>query len=158
MHKRFPEPKVAWRVAIESGYTVTVQAIYYTVMLFMFFALIYDFGGAGYVATVGNEAARLAAQDAAKHIDQQAFLNTQEVRLSNDALQRAQQLVNSATAGNVQITSITINHLATRDVIAVYGTAKANMPVLGSLFGMPPIYFPIAAFAEPAYGINQEGQ
>src|SRR5512133_3804891 len=65
------------RVRVESGYTVTIQAIYYTVLLFIFFALIFDFGNAGYVATVGTEAARLAAQDAAKNIDQQAFIDNQ---------------------------------------------------------------------------------
>ncbi len=158
MNSHFLAKVKLWRCRAESGYTVTVQAIYYTIMLFMFFALIYDFGGAGYVATVGTEAARLAAQDAAKHIDQQAFIDSQEVRLSPDAVARAQQLVNSATAGNVQVTSVTINSLSARDVIAVYATARAPMPVLGSLFGIQPIIFPIAAFAEPAYGINQEGQ
>jgi hypothetical protein len=143
---------------VESGYTVTVQAIYYTMLLFMFFALIFDFGNAGYVATVATNSARLAAQDAAKNVDQEAFINDQEIRLSPDALTRAQELVSSATKGQVTVTEVTINHLATRDVIAVYASATAQMPVLGSLFGLGAITFPIQAFAEPAYGIDQEGQ
>ena len=142
----------------ESGYTVTVQAIYYTVLLFIFFALIFDFGNAGYVATVATNAARLAAQDAAKNVDQEAFINNQEVRLSADALARAQELVSDSTNGQVSVTSVAINHLSTRDVIAVYASATAAMPVLGSLFGIGSISFPVQAFAEPAYGIDQEGQ
>jgi hypothetical protein len=157
--------KKMWRRTIqrygrkaESGYTVTVQAIYYTVLLFMFFALIYDFGNAGYVATTATNAARLAAQDAAKNIDRDAFINNQEVRLSADALTRAQELVGDSTNGQVSVTSVTINHLSTRDVIGVYASATAAMPVLGSLFGIGSVTFPIQAFAEPAYGIDQEGQ
>lgn len=142
----------------ESGYTVTVQAIYYTVLLFIFFALIFDFGNAGYVATVATNAARLAAQDAAKNVDQEAFINYQEVRLSADALARAQELVGDSTKGQVIVNSVAINHLSTRDVIAVYASATAAMPVLGSLFGIGSITFPVQAFAEPAYGIDQEGQ
>ena len=64
----------------ESGYTVTVQAIYYVFVLYLFFALIYDFGQAGYVFTVASNAARMAAQDAAKNIDEDIFVIDQEVR------------------------------------------------------------------------------
>jgi hypothetical protein len=148
----------SWRNRAESGFTTTVQAIYYTVLLFLFFAYIFDFGGAGYIATVGTEAARLAAQDAAKNIDRQAFLDNQEIRLSPDAKARAEELVGSATAGSVAVVDVRVNSQATRDVIAVYATARADMPILGSLIGLGPITFPIEAFAEPAYGINEPGQ
>jgi hypothetical protein len=147
-----------WRVKAEAGFTVSVQIIYYTVILFVFFALIFDFGNAGYVATVATNSARLAAQDAAKNIDPDAFINNQEVRLSPDALTQAQTLVDDATDGRVKVTGVTVNRLDARDVIAVYASATAAMPVLGSLFGIGSITFPVQAFAEPAYGINQEGQ
>ena len=139
----------------ESGYTVTIQAIYYTVLLFIFFALIYDFGNVGYIATVATNASRLAAQDAAKNIDQQAFIEDQEVILSSDATDRAQQLVSSATEGKVQVTQVTL--LEGGRYIAVYASATAQMPVLGSLFGLWSVTFPVQAFAEPAYGIGNYG-
>ena len=62
--------------------------------------------------------------------------------------------------GKVTVTSVRVNPIDERgvDVIAVYATATANMPVLGSLFGLGSITFPIQAFAEPAYGIDEEGQ
>ena len=142
----------------ESGFDVTIQAIYYILLLFIFFALIFDFGSAGFAATSGNEAMRMAAQDAAKNIDEMAFLNDQEVRLNNDALDRAQDLVTGMTDGNVTVTSVSISRLNTRDVIVVQGTAAADLPVLGSLFGMAPLSIQVEAYAEPAYGISQEGQ
>jgi hypothetical protein len=147
-----------WRVKAEAGFTVSIQIIYYTVILFVFFALIYDFGNAGYVATIATNSARLAAQDAAKNIDPDAFINNQEVRLGPDALVQAQTMVADATGGRVKVTDIAVNRLDARDVIAVYASATAEMPVLGSLFGIGSITFPVQAFAEPAYGINQEGQ
>jgi hypothetical protein len=142
----------------ESGYTVLVQGIYYSVLLFVFLGLIYDIGNAGYVATIANNAARLAAQDAAKNIDMDAFLNEQEIRLSPDALERAQTLVNGMAGGGVHINSVSISQLAARDVIVVNASAVARMPILGSLFGLGSVNVPVAAYAEPAYGISQEGQ
>ena len=147
-----------WRRKAESGFDVTIQSIYYILLLFIFFALIFDFGSAGFIATSGNEAMRMAAQDAAKNIDVQAFLDNQEVRLTNDALARAQDLVNGMTGGKVTVTGVSISRLNRRDVIVVQGTAMADMPVLGSLFGLPALPLQVEAYAEPAYGISEEGQ
>jgi hypothetical protein len=142
----------------ESGFTVTIQAIYYVLLLFFFFALIFDLGGAGYVYSISSNAVRMAAQDAAKNIDEQAFLTNQEVRLSNDALARAQALVSGMTGGHATITSLTINHQLVRDVIVVRANATASLPVLGSLCGLESVTIPVEGYAEPAYGISREGQ
>lgn len=160
MNSKQSEIAKRWRVKAEAGFTVTVQIIYYTVILFVFFALIFDFGNAGYVATVATNSARLAAQDAAKNIDPDAFISNQEVLLSPDALIQAQMLVDDATDGKVKVTEVTKKYIEARgvEVIAVYASATAEMPVLGSLFGIGSITFPVQAFAEPAYGIDQEGQ
>jgi hypothetical protein len=142
----------------ESGFSVTIQAIYYVYLLFFFFALVYDFGNVGYVQTIATNAARVAAQDAAKEIDVQTFLDTQEVRLSADALDRAQGVVDGMTAGQVTINSIAVNNLKFRDVIVVRGTATAQMPIIGSIFGINNVQIPVEGFAEPAFGISFEGQ
>lgn len=143
----------------ESGFfTVTIQAIYYVMLLFLCFALIYDFGGAGYVFTIASNAVRMAAQDAAKNIDVDTFLTNQEIRLSGDAMDRAQEFVNGMGEGHVTITSLSINRLDTRDVIVVEGNVVANMPVLGSMFGLGAITIQVQGYAEPAYGIGAEGQ
>jgi hypothetical protein len=149
-----------WKRCAESGFTVTIQAIYYTVLLFIFFGLIYDVGNAGYVATIATNAARMAAQDAAKNVDPQAFLDNQEVRLNDHAKDDAQDLVDRMTNGIVTLTSVDIVNLPSRgvDVIAVKGNAVARMPVLGSLFGFGSLTIPVEAYAEPAYGISEEGQ
>ncbi len=142
----------------ESGFTVTIQALYYTIILFMFFALIYDFGNVGYVQSIGGNAVRVAAQDAAKDIDPLVFLETQEIRLAGGATGRAQTVVNGLTGNRVRIDSVSVNSLQTRDVIIVRATATANLPVIGSLFGFSTIDIPLEAYAEPAFGIEEEGQ
>jgi hypothetical protein len=142
----------------ESGFSITIQAIFYVYLLFFFFALVYDFGNVGYVQTIASNAVRVAAQDAAKEIDIDAFLETQEVRLSADALGRAQNVVNGMTGGRVTIDSVAVNSLQYRDVIVVRGTATAQMPVIGSVFGINAVQIPVEAFAEPAFGISLEGQ
>lgn len=142
----------------ESGFTITIQSIFYVYLMFFFFALVYDFGNVGYVQTIASNAVRVAAQDAAKEIDVQTFLDTQEVRLSTDALNRAQDVVNGMTGGKVTITSIAVNSLKYRDVIVVRGTATAQMPIIGSVFGINDVQIPLEAYAEPAFGISFEGQ
>ncbi|MEO6062497.1 MAG: hypothetical protein ABIQ99_11215 [Thermoflexales bacterium] len=142
----------------ERGYTVTFQATYYVFLLFMFAGLIYDFGGLGLAVSISSNAARLAAQDAAKNIDLQTYIDTQEIRLSADALTAARNLVFNMTAGRVKVISVSVNRLAKRDVIVVRAGTTAQMPMLGSVFGLAPVTFSVEASAEPAYGIAVEGQ
>jgi len=142
----------------ETGLSVTVQAIYYILLLFMFFAVVYDIGNAGNVSVIATNAVRVAAQDAAKHIDEQAFIERQEVRLSSDALGRAQDVVNGLTGGNVTILQVKVTSLQTRDVIMILGHAHAALPVMGAVFGINDVIIPVEAYAEPAYGISLEGQ
>jgi hypothetical protein len=146
-----------WRRA-ESGYTVTVQAVYYISLLFLFFALIYDFGNAGYIYTITSNAARLAAQDAAKNIDEEAFFNDQEIRLNEDALTRAQAVADGITGGRMTVNTVEISRLAERDVIVVRGQAVVDLPVLGAVLGLTSVTIGVDGYAEPAYGINEEGQ
>lgn len=147
-----------WRRKAESGFDISISAIYYVSALFLFFALIYDIGGAGYVYTVASNAARLAAQDAAKNLDMDAFLTNQEVRLGADALTRAQDLVTGMTEGQVTITTLSISRQQSRDVIMVRASVIAQLPVLGSVFGLRSLNIPVEGYAEPAYGIDEEGQ
>jgi hypothetical protein len=148
----------AWRRSAESGFDISIQTIYYVAALFLFFALIYDIGGAGYVYTVASNAARIAAQDAAKNLDLGAFLDGQEVRLSPDALVRAQELIAGLTEGEATITALSISRQQERDVIIVRASIMARLPVLGSVFGLHAIPISVEGYAEPAYGIDEEGQ
>lgn len=147
-----------WKRIAETGYTVAFQSIYYTMLIFVFFALIYDFGNVGYVYTITSNAARAAAQDAAKNVDTDWFKSTQQIRLRPDALTRAQTIVSDFADGKIVVTALEISHLNTRDVIMLSAQAKANLPILSTLFGMGPVSIPVHAYAEPAYGINEEGQ
>ena len=142
----------------EAGYTIIFQATYYTLLMYMFLGLIYDFGGVGYAIVIANNAVRLAALDAVRNIDTQKYFDTQEIRLDSNAEQSARDMVSGLTAGGVEVTSVSVNHLVTRDVILVSAEVEVGFPILGSLFGMNPVTVPIQAYAEPAFGIAEEGQ
>ena len=90
--RTFAIPAARAQPCAERGYTVTFQATYYVFLLFMFAGLIYDFGGLGLAVSIASNATRLAAQDAAKNIDLQTYVDTQQIRLSGDALTAAQNL------------------------------------------------------------------
>ena len=150
--------RAEWRRRAESGQTISIQATYYILMLFIFFALIFDFGQAGYVFTIASNSARLAAQDAAKNIDQAAFFNDQEVRLAPDALTRAQEMVDGLTNSRMTIDALTISRLQTRDVIVLQAHVVVPLPVLGSALGLNSVTIPVEGYAEPAFGIDEEGQ
>ena len=142
----------------EAGYTVIFQATYYTFILFMLMGFIFDFGGVGYAIAIASNATRLAAQDAAKNIDVQQYIDDQEIRLSADAEQVARDMVSGLTSGQVNVTSVAVNKLATRDVIVVQAEATVDLPILGTLFGLGDISIPFEAYAEPAFGVGEEGQ
>ena len=142
----------------ESGYTVTIQAIFYIFLLFMFLAFVFDFGLVGYMTSIATSSMRVAAQDAAKNIDVETFINTQEIRLAPDALAQAQQTVSNMSGGSVQVTQVVVNHQITYDAIVVQGKVNCPLPLLGSVFGLQAVVVPVQAYAEPAYGISQEGQ
>lgn len=154
------QPSRAQRLlhSIQSGYTVIFQSTYYTLILYMFLGLVYDFGGVGYAVVIANNAVRLAAQNAAKEIDVQTYIDTQEVRLSVDAEQTARDTVSGLTDNGVQVTNVTVNRLITRDVVMVEAEVTVDLPILASLFGMRPVTIQIEAYAEPAFGIVEEGQ
>ena len=141
----------------ENGYTVAIQSVYYTMMIFVFFALIFDFGNVGYTYTISSNAARLAAQDAAKDINQEAFINDQLIVLNDSAIAKAQSFVSDMTDGKLTILDVSISQ-PDKKYITVKAQASANLPVLNSLFGMGPVLIPVQAFAQPAYGISEEGQ
>ena len=147
-----------WRIRAESGLVVTIQAIYYVLLLFAMFALVYDFGAVSYAASIAANSVRVAAQDAAKNIDEEAFINYQTIRLSNDALARAQDVVDGMSGGNVHVTSISITSLKRHEVITIQAQATVELKVLGSLIGLNQATVPVEAYAEPAYGISEEGQ
>jgi hypothetical protein len=143
---------------LESGYTVTFQAILYIFLLFTFLAFVYDFGYAGYMTAIATASMRAAAQDAAKNIDVNLFLNDQVIRLADDATDRARQVASDTSGGKVQVLSAEVRSLPTRDIIVVTGHVDVDLHLLGSIFGFKTIIIPVEAFAEPAYGADIEGQ
>ena len=153
------------RKQAESGVTITIQAIYYIFILFLFFALIYDFGHVAYTASAGRSVAQMAANYAAKAVDYSVFLTNQEVRLNEDGARKgAEEYVNviapshGAPLIDLDPGSPKVVSVGARDLIKVEGTVKARTPFLGYLFGINDITINVEGYAEAAFGVGSEGQ
>ena len=66
----------------EQGFSTTVQGLFYVVLLWWCFGLIYDLGGAAYLAARLRSATMLAAQDGAKELDLVEFYRTDGVQIA----------------------------------------------------------------------------
>ena len=149
----------------ESGVTVSIQSIYYIFILFLFFALIYDFGSVAYTASAARSVAQMAANYAAKAVDSNVFLANQEVRLNEDgARTSAENYVNVIAPGHgaphidLDAGSPKVVSVGPRDLVKVEGSVKARTPFLGYLFGINEIEIQVEGYAEPAFGAGAEGQ
>jgi len=147
------------RLKVESGYTITIQAVFYIALLFILLAFVFDFGSVGYMTSIATTAMRVAAQDAAKNIDVDLFTNEQEIRLGPNATSRAYEVASEVASGyHVAVLNVSVQSFNTRDVIYVQGHVDIDLPLLGSIFGIKQLIVPVEAYAEPAYGITQEEQ
>ena len=143
----------------EQGFAVTIQGIWYTYLLFMMLALVYDFGRVVYIRSIGYNAARAAAQEAAKNVDTNVWIRTQEVVLAGSASGAARAKFWEITNGQGTITNVVQRpNGPKRYVIEVDADLHTHLPIMEGVFGMPPITLHIKAFAEPVYGIDAELQ
>lgn len=143
---------------LQQGYEVTIQSIYYVFILFIMLGLVYDFGNVGYAVSVARSAALSAAQDAGKQVDTGAFAGGQNVRLSDAAVARANQLVSGMTGGKAVVTSASVNNNGKHSVVGMTVKVTAKLPILNTVFGVGPLQIPIQTQAEAAFGIGKEGQ
>ena len=142
----------------QQGHEVTIQSIYYVFILFIMLGLVYDFGNVGYAVSVARSAALSAAQDAGKQVDTGAFAGGQNVRLSDSAVARANQIVSGMTGGKAVVTSASVNNNGKHSVMGMTVKVTAKLPILNTVFGVGPLEIPIQTQAEAAFGIGREGQ
>ena len=144
----------------EQGFSVTIQGIWYTYLLFFLLALVYDFGRVVYIHSIGYNAARAAAQEAGKYVDTNTWIKTQQIVLdetASEAAASAKFLDITHNQGAITKVEARPNGLK-RYVIEVDADLHTHLPIMEAVFGMPPITLHIVAFAEPAYGIDAELQ
>jgi hypothetical protein len=141
-----------WLRQAESGFGLTAQGIFYSVLLWMVFGLVFDVGNALYVSARLRSSVFAAAQDAAKRIDPDVFEREQRVVLRADAAAYARDYV-VATAPeylgsvNARVVTRANNYV----YVQVDATASVPMYVLG-VFDVPPAQLNASARAEAVSG------
>jgi hypothetical protein len=150
----------------ESGMDVTFTAMSYTMLLLALLALVYEFGRLTYISSVSYNAARVAAQEAAKNIDWQLFQSSQEIFFTDQSLVTAQTTYDALTdtvipppiPGKFEVYRTKLPN--GQKFIRIQVQTMVTLPVLDSLSlaSIPPVMLTVEAYAEPAYGIDEETQ
>ncbi len=141
---------------LEGGASISAQATLYIFALFACFALVYDMGNVAMVGQLAQSAALIAAEDAAKEISTTAFMSGQRVRLGEDALARAAEVVTGMLPVPAQDLDIGLREPGGRSVIEVSFRVRASTPILRACFGLQGIDVPVRAAAEPVWGAEGE--
>lgn len=145
-----------WVRRLEGGASITAQATLYIFVLFACFALVYDMGNVAMVGQMAQSAALIAAEEAAKEVSASAFTGGQQVRLGEDALARAAEVVAGMLPVAAQDLDIGLREPAGRSVIEVSFKVRASTPILRACFGLQGIDVPVRAAAEPVWGAEGE--
>jgi hypothetical protein len=153
-----------WIHRCESGMGVTFTAIWYIFLLFMLLAMVFDFGRVAYISSVSYNAARVAAQEAAKNVDKDAFAAGQDIVFTNNSMVVADATYRLLTDGVIP-PYVAGSFRAERRKLPngqkffrIEVQTSARLAMLESMFGIPPVLLTVEAFAEPAYGIDEEQQ
>lgn len=148
----------------ESGVTLSIQSIYYIFILFLFFALTYDFGNVAYTASAGRAAAYKAAYTAAANsLDWSVFIPNQEVRRNEDGARQGAlaSVLDAADEGMPLIYDVEapiLRSVGPTDLAVVKGKVDARTPLLGYLFGINVITINVVGVADAPFGASVEGQ
>lgn len=145
-----------WVRRLEGGASITAQATLYIAVLFACFALVYDMGNVAMVSQMAQSAALIAAEDAAKDVSTSAFTSGQQVRLGEDALDRAAEVVAGMLPVAARDLDISLYEPGGRSVIEVSFRVRASTPILRACFGLPGIDLPVRASAEAVWGAEAE--
>ena len=137
----------------ERGQSIVVMLLLLIPILILVIGLVYDLGHVAAAQTVAQDAADLAAQDAAKQIDVQHFLETQEVVLAPDAVWVASWWVDYVTAGRMQLLNL---YTTAEGQIVLKGQVAVDTRFLG-VVGIPTVRRQVLAIARPRFGAQNEG-
>lgn len=137
----------------ERGQSIVVMLLLLIPILILVIGLVYDLGNVAAAQTVAQDAADLAAQDAAKQIDVQHFLETQEVVLAPDAVWVASWWVDYVTAGRMQLLNL---YTTAEGQIVLKGQVAVDTRFLG-VVGIPTVRRQVLAIARPRFGAQNEG-
>jgi len=144
--------------SLERGFSVTVQGLFYVVLLWWCFGLIYDLGGAAYLAARLRSAAMTAAQDGAKELDLLEFYRTDGVQLAHDSARARAQITFARQMNGIPCEiDVSVQSGALRDFVVVNARTVAPMRVM-QVFGMHDLTLNARFTAEAVPGIDAQYQ
>ena len=142
----------------EQGFSTTVQGLFYVVLLWWCFGLIYDLGGAAYLAARLRSATMLAAQDGAKELDLVEFYRTDGVQIAaGNARSRARAAFARQMTGIESEVVVSVQSGALRDFVVVNARTTAPMRIM-RIFGLRDLVLRTQFSAEAVHGIEAEYQ
>lgn len=146
--------KVAPNRAWQSGQTVQAMAIF-TLALVILLGLVIDIGNLAVQQTRARAAVDAAALAGAQALDEEAFIATNEVRLTASNIN---SLVSAVANRNQDLSGVQPSCQATGDR-TVACTGSVTVPtVFGRFIGIEAFTIQIESNAELVYGIVEEGQ
>ena len=114
----------------------------------------FDLGNVAVAQTIAQNAADLAVQEAAKWIDMGTFIHHQQVVLSPEALAVANLTVGDMTDGRMTVRRLEVRNGGRQ--IYLEGEVRVETLIM-PLIGITEVRREVRAIAEPAYGIQEEG-
>jgi uncharacterized membrane protein len=147
--------KVGWGRLLrnERGQSFILMLLVILPLLILVFGLAYDLGNVAAGVSIAQNAADLAAQEAAKMVDVTHYVTYQDVRLRPEAALVAQQVADEMTGGAFVVDGVYVDG----EFIRVEGRVAVRTPFLETFLGRRNVTRPVAGIAEAAYGIEQEG-
>lgn len=136
----------------ERGQSLTVMLLLLIPLLVLVIGLVYDLGNVAAAQTIAQDVADLAAQDAAKQIDVEHFLDTQEMILAPNAYDVAAWWVDYMTDGQMEVLSLYTDE----GQVVLEGAVTIQTRFLG-MVGIPTIDREVVATARPRFGAQEEG-
>jgi uncharacterized membrane protein len=147
--------KVGWGRLLrnERGQSFILMLLVILPLLILVFGLAYDLGNVAAGVSIAQNAADLAAQEAAKMVDVTHYVTYQDVRLRPEAALVAQQVADEMTGGAFVVDGVYVDG----EFIRVEGRVSVRTPFLDTFLGRRNVTRPVVGIAEAAYGIEQEG-
>ena len=124
-------------------------------LLLLVLGVAHDLGNAAAGTAVAQNAADLAAQEAAKVVDVGRLAHRQVVGLQPTALTVAQAVADDLTAGAFRVDRV---YVARQNLVVVEGRVSIRTPFLEAFLGIPRITRPVMGVAEAAHGTERGGE
>jgi len=142
-------------LADEKGQSFIVLFVILLPLLLLVLGVAHDLGNAAAGTAVAQNAADLAAQEAAKVVDVGRLAHRQVVGLQPTALTVAQAVADDLTAGAFRVDRV---YVARQNLVVVEGRVSIRTPFLEAFLGIPRITRPVMGVAEAAHGTERGGE